>query len=239
MAEATGFMGVDNFVGTYLRGTTYVGSASAAQSKGIFGAPIGAPMNFSTTSAVAALAIDSAGAMLTVASPADHQRLMFQQQSASHVTTAVSEIYPDNSFPGGPSQASCSGCLPDLFAGSLSLAWTGAVAHFAGTIRADGSVDEQAFDVTSSASLTLQSPCELTWDQIAVLNGGALGYTQIGNEMIAHGNGSIQTVAPSFRMCDGQAVPYTIDSYVELTNLFHYGVRNYTAGTPVSVCGGA
>ena len=57
--------------------------------------------------------------------------------------------------------------------------------------------------------------------------------------MVVHAAGSVQTVAPSFRTCDGQAVPYTIDRYINLTNLFDYGVRNYVAGIPTSVCGGA
>jgi hypothetical protein len=96
-----------------------------------------------------------------------------------------------------------------------------------------------AHDVTSSVDLHALSPCALTWDQIAAVNGDARGFVQEGNEMVLHSSGSVQTVAPSFRMCDGQAVPYTIDRYINLTDLFDYGVRNYVAGSPTTVCGGA
>jgi hypothetical protein len=238
-AQANEFGFVDGVVGGYLRGDspTYVGTASATDTS--------AALSFSTGSAIAAVVITSTWAvgvdwaLFTVASPADHERLILGQQATAPEVTIALGIGPDGSYPGGYSDAgTCTSCTPDFFTRPSSLAWSGVDANYPG-FYPDGGGVFPAYDVTSSVDLQALSPCALTWDQIVALNGGPRGFVQEGNEMVVHASGSIQTVAPSFRMCDGQAVPYTIDRYINLTNLFDYGLRNYVAGSPTSVCGGA
>ena len=233
-AQANEFMFVDAFVGAYLRGDNpiYAGVASATDTSG------NAPLAFSSSSAIAALVIDSNWAILTVASPADHERLILNQQSTAPDVTRGGGILPDGAYLGGYGSANCTSCTPDFFSRPPSLAWSGVDATFPGSYPDGGGVFP-AFDITSSVDLQPQSPCALTWDQVAAVHGGPLDFVQVGNEMVEHENGWVQTVAPSFRSCDGQAVPYTIDRYINLTNLFDYGVRNYVAGSPMSLCGGA
>lgn len=231
------FTSLDQFLGRYLRGDepTYEGTASITETLGVFGAP-GA---VATAHAVAALIIDSDTATLTVADPAAHQRVMFTQTKASPGVTNASHVFPDFSYPAGPSGATCAGCLPDLFTMAAAIQWRGADARFPGDLWDDGSVRDPAFDVTASVSIGLRTPCALTWDDVAVLNGGAFDYAQFSNEMVHHATGQVQTRAASFRMCDGEVVPYQLDVYVNLSNLFDYGLRNFTAGAPQVLCGGA
>jgi hypothetical protein len=237
MAVAQSSTYLDQFLGRYLRGDvpTYSGTASADDSSAL----LGARLSFSSTSAVAALTFDADWAILTVASPSDHLRFTLQQQSTSPGLTYGGNIFPDNTFGTGPGSATCTDCVPDLFTQPPSLAWDGLDASFAGTFFPDGEVSEAPFDVTSSASLQVQSPCALTWEQVSALNGGPRGFQRIGSEMVFTYAGSVQTIAPSFRMCDGQSVSYAIDLYVNLANLFDYGVRNYVAQPPNVICGGA
>jgi hypothetical protein len=240
MAQATEFAFVDGVVGGYLRGDNpaYVGTASATDNSGT----LGGPLSFSTTNAVAAV-VTGGGlpgwALLTIASPADHERLLLGQQDTSPDVTVALGILPNGTYPGGYSDsATCTSCTPDFFTHPPSLVWSGVDATFAGSYPDGGGVFP-AFDITSSVNLQALSPCALTWDQIVALNGGPRGFVQEGNEMVVHAVGSVQTVAPSFGACDGQAVPYTLDRYINLTNLFDYGVRNYVAGSPQPVCGPA
>ncbi len=236
-AQANEFAFVDATVGGYLRGDSpaYVGSASASDDSGT----LGGPLSFSTESAIAAVVISADWALFTVASAADHERLILGQQTTSPDVTIAMGILPDGTYPGGYSDsATCTSCTPDFFTHPSSLMWSGVDANFPGSYPDGGGVFP-AYDVTSSVDLQALSPCALTWNQIAALDGGPRGFVQEGNEMVVHAAGSVQTVAPSFRTCDGQAVPYTIDCYINLTNLFDYGVRNYVAGSPMSVCGGA
>ena len=240
-AQANEFAFVDDAVGGYLRGDSpaYVGSASASDNSGT----VGSPLSFSTANAVAAVVHSSGWALLSIASPADDERLILGQQDTSPDVTLAVGIAPNGSYLGAypvvyGNSATCASCLPDFFMHPSSFAWSGVDVSFAGS-PPDGGVVYAAYDITSSVDLRSLSPCALTWDQIVALNGGPRGFVQEGNEMVVHAAGSVQTVAPSFRTCDGQAVPYTIDRYINLTNLFDCGVRNYVAGSPISVCGGA
>jgi len=230
-------MFVDAFVGAYLRGDNpiYSGAASATDSAGPYGND---PAAFSTGNAIAALVIDPDWATLTVASPADHERLVLDQQSTVPDVTRAVAIFPDGVYPAGYGDATCTSCAPNFFNRPSSLSWSGVDASFPG-FHPDGGESVAPSDITSSIDLRPQSPCTLTWDQLAAVHGGPLDFVRVGNEMIQHEIGSVQTVAPSFRACDGEAVPYTIDRYINLTNLFDYGVRNYVAGSPTHVCGGA
>ena len=236
-AQANEFMFVDAFVGAYLRGDNpiYAGVASATDSSGPYGND---PLAFSTGNAIAALVIDSDWAILTIASPADHERLILDQQNTAPNVTRAAAILPDGVYLGGYGDATCTSCTPEFFTRPPSLVWSGVDANFPGSYP-DGGGSFPPFDITSSVDLRPLSPCALTWDQLAAVHGGPLDFVQVGNEMVEHESGSVQTVAPSFDSCDGQAVPYTIDRYINLTNLFDYGVRNYVAGSPMPVCGPA
>jgi len=184
------------------------------------------------------LSVDATSATLTIASPPDHERVDFAQQKSSPGLTYANHVLPDNAF-GGDASAACTNCAPNFFVKPATLAWAGFDAHYAGTFYPDNSVNVAPYDITSSANLLLQSPCALTWEQISALSGGALGFAQVGGEMVLHEGGSVVTVPASFRMCDGLSVSYKIDVYVNLSNLFDYGVRNYTASAPAALCGAA
>jgi hypothetical protein len=168
-----------------------------------------------------------------------HQREILTQMTASPGLTDASHVMPDLSYPGGPSGATCAGCAPDLFAVLSTIDLTGLNAHFPGQFFPDGEVSIAPFDVAVSATLRSRSPCALTWAQVVALNGGTSTFMQVGNEMVQHSGGFVQTRAPSARACDGVAMPYHIDVYVNLSNLFDFGLRNFVTDDPQPVCGPA
>lgn len=236
MVVAQRFAALDNFVGRYLRGEarTYTGSASISETLGFAGVPAANPI--ATESAVAGLIVDAVTATLTVGDAAAHQRVIFSQATAAPTVTDVSHIFPDLTYPAGPSGPTCAECLPNLFAPPAALTWN-IDAHFLGEYRSDGSVAEFPFDVTASVDMRVRTPCALTWDELVVLNGGAFEYQQVGGEMVRHERSWLQTKIATPHMCDGEQVPYQIDVYVNLSDLFDYGVRNFTKGAPQTMCG--
>jgi len=231
------FARIDQFLGRYLRGEvpTFMGPASVAETTGVFGTP----GSISTPAAVAAVIIDRDTATLTIADPVAHQREILTQSSASPGLTDASHVMPDLSYPGGPSGATCAGCAPDLFAVPSTIDLTGLNAHYPGQFFPDGEVSIVPFDVAISASLRSLSPCALTWAQVVALNGGTSTFMQVGNEMVQHSRGFVQTRAPSARACDGVTIPYHLDVYVNLSNPFDFGLRNFVADDPQPVCGPA
>jgi|GEM_PF-3374767 len=231
------FARIDQFLGRYLRGEvpTFMGPASVAETTGVFGTP----GSISTPAAVAAVIIDGETATLTIADPVAHQREILTQSSASPGLTDASHVMPDLSYPGGPSGATCAGCAPDLFTLPSTIDLTGLNAHYPGQFRLDGEASIAPFDVSISATLRSLSPCALTWAQVVALNGGTSAFMQVGNEMVQHAGGFVQTRAPSTRACDGVAIPYHIDVYVNLSDLFDFGLRNFVTDDPQPVCGPA
>jgi hypothetical protein len=235
-AQANEFAFVDGVVGVYLRGPVYAGPASASDDSGGYGSGPGA---FATTNAIAAVVSYRYAAVLTIASPADHARLLLGQQPGSPEITEGLGILVDGTYMGGYSSgATCTSCTPDFLSTPSSFVWSDLDMHSPGAYFSDGSVEEAPYDIISTVDLQRATPCVLTWDQIVTLNGGPGDFVQEGNEMVQHSGGSVQTVEPSPAMCDGLAYGYTIDRYINLSNLFDYGVRNYVAGSPISLCGG-
>ena len=82
---------------------------------------------------------------------------------------------------------------PISWTAPADLAWQDVDAHCPGSIAADGAILVVAFDVSSSVSLELRTPCALTWDDVVVLNGGPSDFVRIGDEMVRHPQGQVLT----------------------------------------------
>jgi len=241
--NAAAFMYLDQIVGQYVRGDTPVYGGSAAAHANVDAVGNIANETLQTSSARAALSVDPQVAGLTVFSASERERISFQQQQAFPATTFVSAIVPNGRFGGGPlfpvnasNSATCTACTPDLTSAPAALFWQGVEA-----VAAAGS-DAAPLDVTSSVDLQRISPCALTWDDIVALSAD---YTDdlpsqppVDGVVVHTLSGSVVIKPASPRMCDGIQVSYTIDAYINSSNLADYGVRNLTSQTS-AIFGGA
>jgi hypothetical protein len=246
-AESDAATALDLLLGRYVRGEAlvYRGSVSASDTESIFNTipppdpPAYTDHTMTSVEAIAGLVIGGADpqATLQLVSLSEEEIVIFQQIQSVSGVTKVNGILSLNEF-GGP-VAPCSGCAPDLLARPTTIAWTAQDAVWTDTsLAAD-------YHVRSSVNLAVESPCDLTWDEMVAVdaytyaagNQGLGKFVGNGNEMVFHQRAVVTTANPSAHgACDGQQVPYSIDLYVNLSDLSVYGARNYVAGAPVSIC---
>ena len=92
----------------------------------------------------------------------------------------------------------------------------------------------------ASASLTLATPCDLAFDDLVELNSLGTGSTSSlsvngasfvasGGEMVAVVQSVVGTSTPNGNYC---STDFSIELYVNTSNLADYGVRNYTVVHP-------
>jgi hypothetical protein len=236
---------LDDLIGRYLRGDApvYRGSASARDNGSAFNpSPPAAPIYMDTTmssdQAIAALVLDASSgtATLTVTSPCEQELIHVIQNRAAPGITQVNGVLATNQY--GGVIASCTSCVPDLFAKPAMLSWTGADATY------DQGAPLPTNHITSTAALQRESPCDLDWAQIVAINANSItpgldlgNFARVGNEMVWQHSDSVSLATPSsLGACDGLYVPYTVELYVNAYDLGTYGVRKYVAHTPVSYC---
>jgi hypothetical protein len=234
-AESQGLLMLDRLFGRYLRGeiAVYRGSASARDNQNLSSGFPDAPDEVLSANGTALAQLDAQ--RLAITSPCENKTFDVQQQSGAAAQTTVSGIGTETS-PSGLS-GGCLDCVPDLSTPPETMAWTNAEAAGGPNDYPNGA---GAFHSISSANLRRESPCSLTWDELVVLNAGRGsidGFVHVGNEMVWHASGTITTKQPTGRVCDGMAVMYTIDLYVNLANLSDYGTRNFQTGSTEPVCG--
>jgi len=248
-AEAQGYQYLDSFVGQYLRGdvTVYAGTLSARDNESVLGTDCAGggsactDESISEGPAVASLSVASGAASLTVHSLAAHKYVVFQQTAAVAGVTTVSLVLPDGSS--GGNTGTCAGCVPSFVSKPQTIAFQNLessadvavnppqVGVDAGPVDAGGA----ALHTYASSSLTLGTACSLTFDDLVELNAlnppastGALVFTLRGGEMVAVLQGAIYGDVSS-QYC---LTSYTIELYVNPSNLADYGVRAYQTYIP-------
>lgn len=173
------------------------------------------------------------------------QYMAFQQAESQPSTTAATGITDDNSD--NFLSTTCSDCAPSFEARpaslALSLTATGAVTMYQGNVSIEVPVL-----TTATLDLTAALPCSVTFNELVTLNSatgpnefadsfGLWQFVLTGNEYVWHVQGAVLISSPSgLGRCDGQSVPYTIDLYVNASNLANYGVRNYVQMAPQQLC---
>jgi hypothetical protein len=142
---------------------------------------------------------------------------------------------------------SCTGCAPS-FAGRPAtivfqdLTTTGVVSVFMGYAGQGGKDVNVTATVVASADLALAPPCSLGFDDLVILDSATgpneidltlSSFVLIGNEMVWHTAGSFSV--PSMGKCS-ISTPYTIDVFVDRSDLSRVGTRNFVLGTPAQQC---
>jgi hypothetical protein len=142
---------------------------------------------------------------------------------------------------------SCSGCVPD-FSGKpahiafTDIAATGQMTVYMGYAYDGGHNVDVTAKVTASADLSILPPCSLTFEDLAVIE-TATGPNEVDitmNSFKQNGNEMVYSTGGSFNVGGSAMCPlvqsYTIELYVDLDDLGHYGTRNFVAGTPSVRC---
>jgi len=241
-AEAEAYQYLDSFVGQYLRGelTTYYGTLSAHDNESVLGldcqggATACKDQSIAEGPAVASFTVASGVASLSVHSLTDHAYVTFQQAKGDAGVTTVGLVLSDSSA--GGNTGTCTGCVPSFVSKPEKIDFTnikstGEVAVNAGLSDAGGA----ELNTYASSSLTLGTPCSLTFDDLIELNAlnppngtSAPVFTAEGGEMVAvlqggiYGNTSNEYCLTSF----------TIEIYIDPTNLASYGVRAFQTFVP-------
>jgi len=259
-AEAQGLAYLDTFVGTYLRGGVplYTGTLSASDNQSVLGEDCVADgsatecKNGSITEgpAIASLVIGQGVATLSVHSLSDHSYVVLTQSTDAAGVTNVGIVLPDTSE--GGNTGTCKGCVPSFSGEPASISFkdlvsTGDVAVNPGQGNVDGGVTDAnagaPLSTHASLSLSRATACALTFDDLIELNAlnglatnnngfastnAASTFAQQGNDMVA----VVQSSVYSYTANEGCTTSYTIELYVNLTNLADYGVRNFQTFTP-------
>jgi hypothetical protein len=173
------------------------------------------------------------------------QHFILRQHSSEPGKTEVSLLSPVSTT--ATMATSCSDCAPNLSGTPANIAFTdltatGQLMIFMGYAASGGHDVDVTARVTASAELARLPPCSLTFDELMVLD-SATGPNEIDNTLqafqkngreMSYETGGAFTVGGT-AMCPLRQ-PYTIELYVDLDDLGHYGTRNFVAGTPAVSC---
>jgi hypothetical protein len=232
-------MGVlDRVVGRYVRGDLriYRGTASAHDNESVLGDPQ-FPTNRAIFPGLAMASLEYGGgeAFLTVVSPCQQEWVQFSQFPYNgHLTIDQHTIHTNSELDGYSNDLSygCVDCLPSFFGLPQALSWT----------DLELAPDGLPYRSSSSANLQLESPCDLTWEELVAIDGpefggagsppGLEGFQRVGDEMVRHESGQAVQYLPEGSPCPELIVDYEIDLYVNATNLADYGVRGYVGSAP-------
>jgi hypothetical protein len=141
-------------------------------------------------------------------------------------------------------ETSCSACASSLWEQPSAIAFAGLVTN--GTVdvyNSDGTTSVPV-STTSSVTLTAVSPCQVVWQDLAVLNtvtgpnefsSGFEDFQPEGGLMVAHDIGQYLPVPPSRGQC-ALATNYSVDLWVDPSDLSNHGVRNFMITSMSSVC---
>jgi hypothetical protein len=231
-AEAGGLGTLDAIFGGYLRGSTraYRGSLEAHDNYNSAGSAI------EKGPALASLEISGDQAVLTIHSLPQHEYLYFAQSKKKPEITQVGVILGDTST--GGDVGTCKGCVPDLFTSPASISFDNLVASSRQSAINPAGTGETSFTVSThaTASLEVAEPCSLAYsDLIELASLHLTHFAPSGGDMVWQTMGRIFTGQKG--LCQTY-VPYSLDLFVDPTNLADYGVRNYQPGAPGQECGG-
>jgi hypothetical protein len=240
-AKTAGLALLDGYVGKYLRGdsTVYRGTMSAHDNQSVLDESISGTSGHTHDQsvplgiAVASLTLAGDTATLAVHGVTSLKFVdLWQDTKSPSTTTSVGIILGDGES--GGNSGTCSGCVPSFIARPPTIDF--ANIESTQVVNLTSGIGTRAHDVTlhtyATAHLTLVTPCELTFEDIAGLSGVA--FTPQGDDMVSEFHGSAYS---EDEYC-GIAY-YTIDLYINAANLADYGVRNFHQTAPDGGCGGA
>jgi hypothetical protein len=193
--SANGFMMsmLDTLIGRWLRGeaAVYIGTASVHDNQSILQeSDLPSNGDLPPGGVIASLEPYASETDLTIFDTCAATHVALVQPGDTPTQTKVGPITPVNTS--ATATAVCSGCAPSFADRPATLTWTNAAA-----------VDEQGlFRSTTSAELTRESPCDVTWSQLVVLDSlaqdfiggttGLSGFKRVGDEMILDVSGFTQ-----------------------------------------------
>jgi hypothetical protein len=190
-------------------------------------------------------------AILIVYSSANDQSMVFGQPEGDPTVTGTGPIVSAETT--DQLWATCNDCAPSFWAHPNAIAFDLAANGTVTLQTYDGGTTSAAVTTTASVRLALVPPCDLTFDDLKTLNfalgpsaypaTSLFGFVLTGGEWVWHTNGMIPTgQPPPAGACSrggGQAFfNYSIDIYVNASNLADYGVRNYVEEGQVVECPG-
>jgi hypothetical protein len=232
MATAQGLMALDAFLRPYLLGeiTVYKGTLAAHDNQGVLNGPMpsGASgfenQSVDAGAAVASLAVTDGNAVLSVHSLSAHMYVVFTQTTKNpSKTTDVGIILADSKS--GGNTGTCTSCVPAFTDQPTTIDFSNIKSTQVVNLDSfGGGNDDVTLHTFATASLERVEPCAVAFADVAELNSGqGLSFTLNAGEWTAelsgYGYGS-----------SGCPTPYTIELYVNASNLADYGVRNYAPG---------
>lgn len=235
IAEADGLGKLDRLVGRFLReeAVVYHGTIEATQSPGADAKTLpeqGAIAGLTRGNEELLGGEGFSGADVLVVHGVDSDAyVQFSQVKEQPGVTWVGTILGDDSV--GGDTTSCTDCAPAFAELPAKISFESLTAT--STIQVNdetGTPQDVTLEVDASATLDAVDPCELTFEDLLLVNHGTgpLHFVQEGDEMVLHDAG-VAPIPPSAPgMCGGTA--YTIDLYVNLSDLADFGVRNYEPG---------
>jgi hypothetical protein len=265
-ANAIGMHMLDNMIGRYLRGeaTIYSGTASAHDNRSeLVNSIVYGPRPDGVIPDGRALGIlevrpsidrdwdppkqnpSGTTSILVVHGLPPDQHYILEQHSVEPGLTIVSLLSPVATT--ANMATSCKSCAPDLAGRPANVSFkdlsaTGPMTVYMGYTYDGGHDVNVTARVTASADLTILPPCALTFDDLVVVESASgpneisielSEFTQQGNEMVRNSGGNF-TVGGT-PMCP-LVESYSIELYVDLNDLGHYGTRNFVAETPTVRC---
>jgi hypothetical protein len=261
-ATGQALVALDMLIGSYLRGAVvvYTGTFSAHDDQSVLGPDcpgdggnVGCVNNsIANGPAVASLVTSNGVTSLSVHSLAQHKYVVLQQGGpdggvgAGADVTTVGLVLSDQ-YSGGNS-GTCVRCAPP-FANTpdsitiQNLVSSVLVPNLDAAVPPDGATTDANLEATlhtyATVSLTRATPCELTWADLVELNtfttadAPSLGsFTEQGGEWVTQlsGNAYMETDGGEYEnYC---AVAYTLELYVNASNLADYGVRSFHTYIP-------
>jgi hypothetical protein len=233
-AEAAQAAVLDAMFGSYLRGDShaYRGTFAVADnyplSQNLAGEPPPDGAVIPRGAGLASLVVS--GGVATLSLHNDGQYIPFTEAQANPLLVVIGVILGDNAV--GGDTATCTGCLPDLFSApeSISLAKlvpTGFDADIAG--------GDPNLKLAASGTLDVAAPCSLAFADLLELAPGVPKFEAEGKLEVWHVSGDIGSQGQNG--CETMQ-SYTIDLYVDPTNLADYGTKNFVAGMTDMACPG-
>jgi hypothetical protein len=233
-AEAKQLSALDGIFGQYLRGDThaYRGTVQARDTYVTIDSDGG---SIPEGAAIASLAIEGSLATLIIHNTSQHEYVWLQQSKSQPGLTQVGVILGDNSV--GGDIGTCSGCAPDFFGAPASLSIRGLISSSAQSeIGADGGNVPYTVQTFLTASLDLSEPCSLELADLTELASpqSLPRFGDGGSDLVWHVQDQIITQGNPCELANS----YTIDLFVNPSNLADYGVRNFVAQMATPECPG-
>jgi len=248
---------LDFLIGRYLRGEVriYRGSVSAHDDLSVASPTLTdqaiAPADALATLSFSEVPGDGHAATLVISPLCQTAQLVVSQNESA--PTGSQFGIEDGSPSADMFAAACVGCVPDLFSKPATVTWS--------DLQLENTEWQHPVQFGSTASLEQLSPCALTWEELALVRGldwnsearlegekqassdaseesfDLSQFHRVGDEMVYEYAGMGFVAMPTRQVCEPM-YSFTLEVYVNLSNLADYGVRNFSMTTSSPpVCG--